>query len=148
MGHFFKMHSYNTIKNVLYLWFESTNYKAASPQFSADARRSKQRVANRLDVFSCRSTAKRPSTLLCEMCFRLTKAKKKKKTFGNFSKVQIHGRRHVQPPLFVPVKCVLALINWHYYIPLPHLSLLPLYSPTPFHAPSHTFLSLPALTEC
>lgn len=73
-------------------------------------------------------------------CFRLTKAKT-----WNFSRVQIHGRWHVQPSLFEPVKCALALMNWHYYIPLPHLSLLPLYSPAPFHAPSHTFLSLPVL---
>lgn len=52
---------------------------------------------------------------------------------------------HVRPSLFVPVKCALAVMNWHCYIPLPHLSLLPLYSPAPFHAHTHTFLSLP---EC
>lgn len=63
----------------------------------------------------------------------------------NFFRVQIHGRWHAQPPPFVLVKCGLALINWHYYISLPHLSLWPLYSPMPFHAPSHAFLSLPEL---
>lgn len=86
---------------------------------------------------SCRP-AKSPSTLFWEHAVDQTIAES-----WNFSRVQIHG--HVQPSLVVPVKCALALMNWHCFIPPPHLSLLLINSPAPFHARTHTFLSLPEL---
>lgn len=133
----FKMHSYYTGKQ-LYLQFIFLEIGSSTPS----VQRCQQLTAScqLLGLPLLQTNSRGPLNTALWTCFRRTKVKT-----WNFSTVQIHGRWHVQLPLFVPVKCALALINWHYYIPLPHLSLLPLYSPTPFHGPSHTFLSLPAL---
>lgn len=127
--------------------FSSTKQNSYYYNIQTDLKKNKETgscialaVGGRIKLgLSCRPRAESLLVLLCDH-FKLPKAKT-----WNFSKAENHGRWHVQPLLFVPVKCALALMNWHYYIPLPHLSLLPLYSPTLFHAPSHTFLSLPAL---
>lgn len=76
-------------------------------------------------------------------CFRQTKAKT-----WNLSRVQIHGRWHVQLSLFVPVKCALALINWHHYILLPHLSLHYHYIPQRHFMLPPTSFSLCQRSEC
>lgn len=129
----------------IYIKLKWHNWEVANSWFNPASSSSKQHLLLQLFTIPLLLTDRLdlPSATL-RACFSQTKVvvfflKKR----NNFFRVQIHWRWHVQPPLFVPVKCALAwctgIIAFHSHtsvcchsVPLHHFTLAPtLFSPLP-----------------